>query len=244
LRNAGLATTMYLDENDGMFWPYSISISGTEPGQLWWFGFEPGGPAANPWQGSRPLIKSAGFLGRYLAGSGDDLICPSFPYGQGRYFPKFSPPAGGFGYNSAALGGYNRLDPANPRGRRIKEFEGRTSEVFVLADGIHFDRLDYSSSPPLKQRFNEPPYIQWSEPSLFSTNFGVQGGYGHFRHNGRAEVLFLDGHVAAQPVRRPLHPFSGEGFGRIANLSDESLRVLEIVKGNRVLEVDLIYGLE
>jgi len=245
LRNLGVAANLYLQDNEDGFWPYFTDIVAPEGGgRLWWFGFEPGGPPANPRAPHRPLDKAEGFLSRYLTGTAEDLRCGSFPYGQGKYFPKFSPPAGGYGYNTAALGGYDQTDPSRRQPRRLQEFTGRTSDIFVFADGIHFDRLDYSGSGLLEQTFNEPPYIQWQDPAYFGSNVGVNGGYGHFRHNRRASVLFMDAHATLQPVRQPLHPYSNKGYGLVSNLSDESRRVRPVTRGPRVLLVDLIYGLE
>lgn len=241
LHNAGMAMTMYLDANDGAFWPYFTDLPGPGGGRQWWFGLERGG--ASPSQTHRALDKSAGFLGPFMGASADDLLCPSFPYAQPKYFPKFSPFAGGYGYNTAALGGLNAINPLDRRSRKIQEFDGRTSDIFALADGIHFDRLDYSSTVPLDQSFNEPAYIQWQDSTLFDSNVGVNGGYGHFRHNGRANVLYLDSHVAGQPPRGRLHPYSGKGYGPVANLSDELRRTREVKRGRRTLNVDVIYGL-
>ena len=243
LHQAGLGTTMYLDDNEGWFWPYFKDVVGAEGGRRWWFGFEPGGPSSNPWQRHRPIERAGGFLGKYLSASPQDFRCPSFPYASGLYFAKFEPGAGGYGYNPGGLGGYNWIDSSTTRTRRITEFTGRTSDVFTLADGIHFDRLDISAGGELNQPFNEPAYIQWQEPSLFTRNTGVNGGFGHFRHAGRAQVLFLDGHVAGQPLRRTNHPYGRKGFGPIGNLTGENLGVVEIRKGNLTLRVDQIYGL-
>ena len=243
LHNAGLATTLYFQDNGDLFWPYFVDTRGENGGRRWWFGFEPGGPASSRSQTHRHLDKAAGFLGPYLTGSPKDFRCPSFPYAGGKYFPKFSPHAGGYGYNSASLGGFNALNPFEHRPRSIQELDGQTSDVFVLADGIHFDRLDYSSSPPLAQTFNEPAYIQWQDPAFFSSNLGINGGFGHFRHNGRANVLYADAHVAGQPPRRPLHPYSGKGYGLVTNLSDDLMRTRPVTRGRRTMDVDLIYGL-
>ena len=244
LHNAAAAMTMYLDDNDGAFWPYYRDLPGPDGGRRWWFGFEPGGPPSNPHQANRLIDKSAGFLSAYLTGTADDFRCTAFPYGGGKYFPKFSPPAGGYGYNTAALAGFDQMNPAGGGPHWIQAFDGRTADVFALADGLHFDRLSYSGDPPLEQTFNEPAYVQWQDPALFGSNVGVNGGYAHFRHNGRAVVLFLDGHAAPQPPRRALHPYSEKGYGLVANLTDESLRVRTIIRGSRTLDVDLIYGLK
>lgn len=245
LHNLGVATTLYLQDNEDAFWPYFVDVVEPEGGgRLWWFGFEAGGPPAIPRAPHRPLDKAEGFLARYLTGTSADFRCASFPYGEGKYFPKFSPAAGGYGYNTAALGGYDQTDATRRQPRRLQEFTGQTSDIFVLADGIHFDRLDYSGQGLLEQSFNEPAYVQWQDPTFYASNVGVNGGYGHFRHNRRAAVLYMDAHAALQPVRQPLHPYSGKGYGLVANLSDESRRLRQIVRGPRVLAVDLIYGLK
>jgi prepilin-type processing-associated H-X9-DG protein/prepilin-type N-terminal cleavage/methylation domain-containing protein len=243
LHNAGLAVTLYLEDNDGTFWPYYTDIPAPDGGRRWWFGFEPNGPPPDSFRRNRYLDKSGGFLSAYLTGSAEDFRCPAFPYSDGKYFPKFCPPAGGYGYNLEALGAsIPATQPAT--GRRIQQFDGQTADVFALADGIHFDRLSYSGSTPLEQSFNEPAYIQWQDPTSFGSAMGVNGGFAHFRHNGRAMVLFLDSHAAGQPPRRPLHPYSGKGYGLVANLSDESLRVRQVVRGGGTFMIDLIYGLE
>lgn len=243
LRGAGIGMQMYLDDNDGSFWPYYVDVAGSETGRRWWFGFEPGGPSANPLEGHRRLEKASGFLGKYLTASPVDLLCPSFPFSSGKYFAKFSPAAGGFGYNTAGLGGHGGIDPLDTTPRKIQELTGRTADIFALADGIHFDRLDYSGASPLDQTFNEPAYIQWQDPSLFSRNAGLNGGFAHYRHNSRAQVLYLDGHAGGQPVRRPQHPFSVKGFGPVGNLSDDSLRAVTIQRGRATFQIDIIYGL-
>jgi hypothetical protein len=56
-------------------------------------------------------------------------------------------------------------------------------------------------------------------------------------------VMYLDGHVAGQPVRRPPHPFSKRGYGPVANLSDDALRTTRVRKGQTDLDLDVIYGL-
>ncbi|RIK69242.1 MAG: hypothetical protein DCC65_00400 [Planctomycetota bacterium] len=242
LRAGGLATQMYLDDNEGRFWPYFQDVASPEAGRRWWFGFERGGPAANAMSLHRPIDKAAGFLGKYLTSTSADFVCPGFPYTSGKYFAKFSPAAGGYGYNTAGLGGGGQGSSSGAP-RAIQEFVGRTSDVFVLADGIHFDRLDYSGPTPLGQTFNEPAYIEWQEPSLFSRNAGVNGGFGHFRHNGRAQVLYMDGHAAGQPPRRTPHPFGRMGHGPVGNLSDDALRTIEVRRGRATLHIDVIYGL-
>lgn len=243
LRCAGLAAQLYADDNDGYFWPYFTDIAGADGGRRWWFGFEPGGPAATGGGRHRTLDRSSGFLSKYLTATLVDLRCPSFPYASGKFFPKFSPEAGGFGYNAAALAGVGAGGASSGGPRKMQDFAAESADVFVLADGVHFDRLDHSAGSIVNQPFNEPAYIEWQEPSLFSRNAGVNGGFGHFRHNGLAQSLYIDGHAAGQPPRRPLHPYSAADIGPVANLSDDALRTVEVRQGRATFHVDRIYGL-
>lgn len=194
LRQLGIATNMYLSDNRDHFWRYSTDV---EPGRwdatggiAWWFGYEPGGPAYN--RSNRPLDKSRGALARYLNSTNDGLQCPAFPYESGCYYPKFAARSASYGYN-LLLGPAN----ANLPTRRLPEFANRTTSVFVFADGAHFD---YNPG------MNEGHYIEYST-DLDNPYFG--GGFGHFRHRGRAMALFMDGHVDGQPLR-------GQPFARPA----------------------------
>ena len=240
LHQAGIATTCYLDENDGIFFPYYQDIPGAGGGRRWWFGFEKGGPPANAYAKNRPLDKAAGFLGRYMSGSAEAFLCPSFPFDAGGYSRKFSSPAGGYGYNAEALAGYGSPNGGTIRSRKITEFAGRTSDVFILADGIHFDRLTMSGSTATGP-FNEPPYIQWQRPEVFCTSAGVNGGFAHFRHSNRAVALYLDGHAGAQTARRPAHPY--RSLGPVSNLADEQDRTRQVQRGTTTAKIDIIYGL-
>ena len=238
LHQAGIALTCYLDENDGTFFPYYQDIPGAGGGRRWWFGFEKGGPPMNPSAKNRPLDKAAGFLGRYMSGTAAAFLCPSFPYDAGGYSKKFSPSAGGYGYNAEALTGYGSPSGGVVRSRKLSEFTGRTSDIFALADGIHFDRLTASGT---NQPFNEPPYIQWQRPEVFCTTAGMNGGFAHFRHLRQAMALYLDGHAQAQTVRRPLHPY--QSLGPVSNLANDQDRMRQVTRGTTTANIDVIYGL-
>lgn len=179
LHQVGLATEFYLDDNRGAYWRYYRSEA---EGRRWWFGFEADGPGAG--QG-RPLDKSRAVLAPYL-GTHDRLQCPAFPYSGGCYFPKFAARSASYGFNLY-------LGPVNPRmpTARRDQFAASTSSVFVFADGAHFD---------FNPGMNEGHYI------IHERDVRRPSGYGHFRHRGRAMVLYMDGHSAGQPLRGPAHP--------------------------------------
>jgi prepilin-type N-terminal cleavage/methylation domain-containing protein len=181
LRQLGFATSMYLDDNRDYFWRYYVTQAG---GVRWWFGFEPGGPAYN--QRNRPLDKRQGALARYLRSVDDGLQCPEFPYDSGVYFPKFAARSASYGYNL-------RLGPANAKTptKRRADYADRASSVFIFADGVHFD---------FNPGMNEGHYIDYVADV---SNAAAGGGFGHFRHDRRAMVLYMDVHVEPQPLRGP-----------------------------------------
>lgn len=179
LHQLGFATSMYLDDNRDYFWRYYTNRPG---GVSWWFGYEPGGPASN--KRNRPLDKRQGALALYMRSVDDGLQCPEFPYDSSCYYPKFAARSASYGFN-LALGTAN----AKVATKRRADYANRTSKVFVFADGAHFD-----GNPGV----NEGHYIDYvadvSSPM-------TMGGLGHFRHNRRANVLYIDGHVEPQLPR-------------------------------------------
>ncbi len=195
LRQLGIASAAYLDDYNHTFWRYYWDTPG---GRQWWFGFEPGGPTGGS---HRPLDGGRSVLAPYLDTRGEHFQCPGFPYDDGGFFWKFERPAASYGFNLF-------LGPASPavRPKKRQPFEGRTSEVFLFADGIHFD---------FGTTFNEGHYLQYAPGA------STPSGYAHFRHDGAAQWLALDGHVTHQKRRDP--PYAGGrkfGGGEASNLTD------------------------
>jgi prepilin-type N-terminal cleavage/methylation domain-containing protein/prepilin-type processing-associated H-X9-DG protein len=201
LKQLGFATAMYLDANRDWYWRWQASAPippgrwDDEGGILWWFGYERGGPAFASTH--RPLDKTKGALAPYLRSTDDGLQCPSFPYQSGCYFPKFAERSASYGYNIV-------LGPKTGPTRRRSEYLKRTSEVFVFADGVHFDH-----NPGV----NEGHYI------LKSSHPRSKTGYAHFRHNRRAMVLYMDSHVTGQPPRGIIYSGGKSCAGPAGNLT-------------------------
>jgi len=179
LHQLGLAANMYLGDYNGRYWRYFSNAPG---GRLWWFGFEPGGPGAGS---NRPLDKSQSVLAPYLTTLNDRFQCPAFPYDDPAFFPKFDHRSASYGYNSDLVGD------------KQSQYAGRESEVFIFADGIHFDRAN---------SFNEGHYV------TYTPNTSVMSGYAHFRHMGSAQMVMMDGHVEAQQLAGVAHSDLGGGL--------------------------------
>jgi len=184
LRQLGIAGATYLHDNAGYFWRYYAPAAG---GRLWWFGYEPGGPGTGA---NRPLDKSRSVLAYYLASQGDQFQCPAFPYDDPGYFRKFAQRSASYGYN-VRFGPIGSTPTEN-----LRRYAGREGEVFLFADGIHFD------TNPV---FNEGHYIQ------YTANVAMMSGYAHFRHQQGAQFVLLDGHVEIQKNGGGNHMTVAEG---------------------------------
>jgi len=137
------------------------------------------------WHGRRdnedePFDPTKGPLWSYIE---TDKIkqCPSFePPEDG-----FEPGNGGYGYNNEYVGRTSRDDSNGELGARRSTF-ARPSETVMFADAA-------MSKPPghlIEYSFAEPPQFTWgpADPSI------------HFRHNGRTNAAWLDGHVNSQAM--------------------------------------------
>lgn len=172
LRQLGLATQMYWDDNSGACFRYGGMM--TNGGQLYWFGWISAGA-----EGQRPFDATQGTLYPYLEGRGIEL-CPSLNYALGTFKLKASGAAYGYGYN-LHLSAAATQPPVNIA--RIT----RTSEIALLADAAQVNtfQLPASKSNPMLEEFY---YV--------STNRNEATA--HFRHAQRANAAFADGHVAPE----------------------------------------------
>ncbi|MCC6682850.1 MAG: type II secretion system protein [Phycisphaeraceae bacterium] len=190
LHQLAAAQTQYLAENNETFWPYFQTET---TGRRWWFGFELNGPGSGT---NRPLDKSKAVLAYYLTTDDDVFNCPSFPYDEAGYFPKFERRAASYGYNLHLATGP----------RRIVDYAGRASEVFVFADAIHFD---------FGVNYNEGHYILYNRVP-------VRSGYAHYRHDDTTSVLFMDGHAQSRRERGLVFNTTNmQCAGAAANLADD-----------------------
>jgi len=121
-------------------------------------------------------------------------LYPYLPQGRIRYCPSFKKPAsgfetgaGGYGYNAQYIGGspgpwpYPWLTPA------------KTSQIRNPGETIMFaDTAFLNNGEIIEYPFVEAPLYEYygfeASPSI------------HFRHSGRATVLFCDGHVESRTM--------------------------------------------
>jgi prepilin-type processing-associated H-X9-DG protein len=173
LRQLGLATQMYWDENAGNCFRYSDGALSN--GQIYWFGWIGSGS-----EGERLFDARQGALYPYIQGRGVE-ICPSLAYGSAQFKPKASVAAYGYGYNLSLSSGKNSAP------RNTSRFT-HPEQLIVLADSAQVNdfQAPASRSHPMIEEFY---YVSTNEPTA------------HFRHSEKANAVFADGHVDREKMR-------------------------------------------
>jgi prepilin-type N-terminal cleavage/methylation domain-containing protein/prepilin-type processing-associated H-X9-DG protein len=205
LRQIGLGTMQYIQDYDETLYPFSYASSGVA---YYWFGSTPVG-GASPWNQLggliQPYMKSAGVQD-----------CPDAPpftasfiknevaYGLNHYepyCPKYSgdPSSPNF-QNFAGCG----VDPT------LSKFDSPADTILIADNGL---------IPLGSNAINR--YTQLIPPSYAQTLDQLLGGENaetlHGRHQGRANILWADGHAKSMQVTE--NPYAG-GIEKANHLGD------------------------
>jgi prepilin-type N-terminal cleavage/methylation domain-containing protein/prepilin-type processing-associated H-X9-DG protein len=171
LLQLGAAVQMYLQDYDYTYFPYCYDIPGA--GRRWYFGHERDyGKGIR--EGERELDKTAALLYPYFRSLGGIEICSAFPYHSSLWKPKFSGASYGYGYNLFGLAGKSEATLE----------DGSRTICFADSAQVNTWQPPASSKHPMLEEFY---YVSPFEKTV------------HFRHQGRALVLFCDGHVQSMP---------------------------------------------
>jgi prepilin-type N-terminal cleavage/methylation domain-containing protein/prepilin-type processing-associated H-X9-DG protein len=109
--------------------------------------------------------------------------------------------AGGYGYNAIYIGGrYDKFDAGDPNYQvKAVTTSAKQDEVFdpmhvVMFADAAMSQASGGNAYLTEYSFTEPPLFQWgSGPPAWDTTPSI-----HFRHNGSANVAWVDGHVASE----------------------------------------------
>ncbi len=170
LRQLGLATQMYLDEQ-GRYFSYYETVPA---GRLWYFGLEaPFNPGGAP--GMRKLDATKAKLYPYFQTVHGIEICLSYDYRSPKWRKKFETISWGYGYNHQGLQNKTPGEIARP------------AQIVLFADAAQVNTFQApaSASNPMLEEFY---YVSPTERTT------------HFRHNGHANVLLCDGHVESMAM--------------------------------------------
>jgi len=199
LRQLGLATQLYWDDNSGSCFRW-VNASTNPDGRLYWFGWIENGA-----EESRAFDLSLGALHPYLGGS-DARLCPTLYATASQFKLKGDGVIYSYGYNKALS---TAVTAPPVKTGQIK----RPAETALFADAAQINDFQDPASP------DNPLLEEWYYLDV-NTNF--TGGYyypnGHFRHAQRANVTFGDGHVDMEKM------MAGSQDSRLANQHVGQLR--------------------
>lgn len=191
LRQLGLAGQMYWEDNDNQFFRYGPVAKGN--GKIYWFGWLSDGAETQ-----RQFDATEGALYPYLMGRGVEL-CPCLNYSMKKFKLKANGAAYGYGYNLCLSA------PINSERIPLTRVRFPSTTCF-LADAAQVNTFQRPASPknPMLEEFY---YV--------STNRSEATA--HFRHNGKANVVFCDGHIGSElPLIDSIDVrIQGETLGRL-----------------------------
>lgn len=184
LRQLAAGMAAYLGDNGQTFWRYREVVPGQ--GVRWWFGLEPFASLGKA-EGERDFDPASGPLGGYIpAGFRPD---PSFRYGGRALKPKYRFGYIGVGYNVLLADSQFRSRPAwmgTGIPARLGQLE-QPSRVVVFATSAQVNTFQPPASPsnPMIEEFYG---LDENEVTV------------HFRHHGKAMVVFADGNAGFLPM--------------------------------------------
>ena len=188
LRQLFLANSMYADEWGGRYAPAAPDIDA------------PGGGLTR-WHGTRPYFEApfdpkTGPLASYLT-DGRVKECPVFTeFREGSDVPNaFESGTGGYGYNASYIGGTANLNqyPQSYRATALDSRVQRPGETIMFTDAA-LPQDGYL----IEYGFAEAPHFATPDAPHGEAAWGFASPSIHFRHYGRANVLWCDGHVTSE----------------------------------------------
>jgi prepilin-type processing-associated H-X9-DG protein/prepilin-type N-terminal cleavage/methylation domain-containing protein len=207
LRQLYLANTMYAGENDGHYCPAAPDIYDGFGGRIRWHGVR------ETADGSSEFDPGKGLLAEYLP-DGRVKECPAFTeFLRTSEAPNaFESGTGGYGYNMAYIGStmYARRWPDAVERTTMDSRVARPSETIMFADAA-MPQKGYIA----EYGFLEPPYFVTQEFPNGQKEWGLSAPSIHFRHNGRANVVWCDGHITSEKW----------GWAPVTNLYDGNNRL-------------------
>jgi len=192
LRQLYLANVMYADENGS----YVAAASDIFTSNL------------KRWHGARtstsqPFDGSHGPLAPYLGGSGRIRQCRSFArFANGTAENAFEASCGAYGYNATGVGSL-----IYSRGYRVEAMSVGANPAHIRDPSRTVMFADCAFPQPYG---NNPKYLieySFAEPYHWVFNPGRESAFRpdpsiHFRHNGRANVVWCDGHISSEEMEQ------------------------------------------
>ena len=188
MRQICIAAMMYGNENKGLWPPAALTDASFSNLHRWHGTRATSTPANTPFDFVGSATTGEGSPLKPYMKSGKVKTCPSFePAGDG-----FESSAGGYGYNNYYLGsstaddGWTFAWQSSVRTAKQAQVK-RSSEKIAFADAafVNPGLIEYS--------YLEPPVTYYTTFGPYDNTPSI-----HFRHRGRANIAWADGHVTAE----------------------------------------------
>ena len=210
IRQLTLANRIYTADFHDFFVPAAEDIFVGVGGTKRWHGRRrSAGVSVNPRDNLFNPLRSP--LRGYMDGGGRVKECPSLvDFTRDGSLNAFEAGTGGYGYNQQYIGGRNDLFGFTPEAARTPARVGEPKnpqQTVMFTDAAFVQRrtgdamviIEYSFCEPVFWQFLPgPPSVVHSDPSI------------HFRHRGRTNVSWVDGHVS---TRRMSFTGPSSGYG-------------------------------
>jgi prepilin-type N-terminal cleavage/methylation domain-containing protein/prepilin-type processing-associated H-X9-DG protein len=187
LKQLFLANSMYAAEWNGRYAPAAPDILETGGGLVRWHGARP--------SIDEPFDSRFGPLAEYLQ-YGKVNSCPVFfEYRDENGSNAFEAGTGGYGYNRSYIGSTVYLKEL-PEAARITT---KDASIFTPSETIMFaDAALPQEKHLIEYGFLEAPHFPSVDNPQGNEAFGFAAPSIHFRHYGRANVLWADGHITSE----------------------------------------------
>lgn len=195
LRQLYLANTMYASENRGHYCPAAPDVFEGQGGRIRWHGERATPDATSEYDPKK------GPLAEYLP-DGRVKECPEFFAYRRRNesTQAFESSAGGYGYNAAYVGGTYHLREGEDAAiyTALDSRILNPSEVIMFADSalpMEGEIIEYGLLYP---PYNVTPQNPTGDPDDEDNPAFELTPSLHFRHNGRVNVVWCDGHISSE----------------------------------------------
>ncbi len=193
IRGLAIANIGYANEHDGYYVAAAEDLRGAN---------------LHRWSGKRNITDNSldpnGSPLKSYIGDGQIKECPGKPYlaKEDTWNKSFEKGGGGYGYNAVYIGSYicrkGRMRNKDKYGKTANMTEVRKPYATVMFTDTAFLRgeqlIEYS--------FAEPPFFVSNGTPITFPGFSPVPSI-HFRHRGRTNIAFVDGHVGSAPMFVP-----------------------------------------
>ena len=192
LKQIATANIMYAGDNN----VFAVYKNGTnEDGDtVFWYGARGGGHGSFIYK-----LTEAGMLSPYLGTGSKVMVCPKWGKNAGIGDLKNSSEAGGYGYNSIVYPGMGNPVPDNAiaAGKTMPARVKNASSIVMFGDA--------ANSSTSADDYTVTSYLAMDGEGMGS----LKNGTTHFRHNGIANIAWVDGHVSGE------HFLGGDNVNKI-----------------------------